>query len=302
MLSFSAQVKEELCATITDRDREFACLYGLLLCGRQLRNSEICLQSESTALVKLIPDLFCRVFQAQVQVTVRQNGTLYTYTVEDPAQVRLVTDTYKIKLPARTLERNNIVTNSLGAFTAGAFLSCGSVIDPNKEYHLEFALPCAELQDAFSEILLAIGVTAKCILRKGLPVLYVKSSEQIEDLLTFMGAQQATIDFINIEILKNVRNKANRIINCDMANINKVMQAAERQIRDILVIDERLGLDALSPELQEMALLRLENPELSLKELGELMETPIGRSGVNHRLKKLGEIAAFLLAQAPEAE
>ena len=131
-----------------------------------------------------------------------------------------------------------------------------------------------------------------------MPVVYLKHSEQIEDLLTFMGAQQGTIDFINIEILKNVRNKANRISNCDMANINKVMLAAERQIKDILLIDERMGLDALSPDLQQMALLRMDNPELSLKELGELLDPPIGRSGVNHRLKRLQVLADSLRTQS----
>ena len=113
-----------------------------------------------------------------------------------------------------------------------------------------------------------------------------------------MGAQQGTIDFINIEILKNVRNKANRISNCDIANINKVMLAAERQIKDILLIDERMGLDALSPDLQQMALLRMGNPELSLKELGELLDPPIGRSGVNHRLKRLQVLADSLRTQS----
>ena len=131
-----------------------------------------------------------------------------------------------------------------------------------------------------------------------MPVVYLKHSEQIEDLLTFMGAQQGTIDFINIEILKNVRNKANRISNCDIANINKVMLAAERQIKDILLIDERMGLDALSPDLQQMALLRMDNPELSLKELGELLDPPIGRSGVNHRLKRLQVLADSLRTQS----
>ena len=215
-----------------------------------------------------------------------------------PEQARIVLEQYHIILPERPLEMTNVVTNSLGLFTAGAFLSCGSMTDPNKEYHLEFVLPCAQLEEPFSQILLAIGVNAKTVLRKGMPVVYLKHSEQIEDLLTFMGAQQGTIDFINIEILKNVRNKANRISNCDIANINKVMLAAERQIKDILLIDERMGLDALSPDLQQMALLRMDNPELSLKELGELLDPPIGRSGVNHRLKRLQVLADSLRTQS----
>lgn len=300
MISFSNQVKQELCTTITDRDKAYACLYGMLLFARQLRQDEILLQSESEAFYELMPRLFRQVFGDRVQPRMEtgQHGTLYSVSLTDPEQVRIVLERYHITLPERPLEMTNVVTNSLGAFTAGAFLSCGSMTDPNKEYHLEFVLPCPQLEEPFSRILLAIGVNAKMVLRKGMPVVYLKHSEQIEDLLTFMGAQQGTIDFINIEILKNVRNKANRISNCDMANINKVMLAAERQIKDILLIDERMGLDALSPDLQQMALLRMDNPELSLKELGELLDPPIGRSGVNHRLKRLQVLADSLRTQS----
>lgn len=300
MISFSNQVKQELCTTITDRDKAYACLYGMLLFARQLRQDEILMQSESEAFYELMPRLFRQVFGDRVQPRMEtgQHGTLYSVSLTDPEQVRIVLERYHITLPERPLEMTNVVTNSLGAFTAGAFLSCGSMTDPNKEYHLEFVLPCPQLEEPFSRILLAIGVNAKMVLRKGMPVVYLKHSEQIEDLLTFMGAQQGTIDFINIEILKNVRNKANRISNCDMANINKVMLAAERQIKDILLIDERMGLDALSPDLQQMALLRMDNPELSLKELGELLDPPIGRSGVNHRLKRLQELANSLRTQS----
>ena len=300
MISFSNQVKQELCTTITDQDKAYACLYGMLLFARQLRQDEILMQSESEAIYELMPRLFRQVFGDRVQPRMEtgQHGTLYSVSLTDPEQVHIVLERYHISLPERPLEMTNVVTNSLGAFTAGAFLSCGSMTDPNKEYHLEFVLPCPQLEEPFSRILLAIGVNAKMVLRKGMPVVYLKHSEQIEDLLTFMGAQQGTIDFINIEILKNVRNKANRISNCDMANINKVMLAAERQIKDILLIDERMGLDALSPDLQQMALLRMDNPELSLKELGELLDPPIGRSGVNHRLKRLQVLADSLRTQS----
>ena len=300
MISFSNQVKQELCSTITDRDKAYACLYGMLLFARQLRQDEILMQSESEAFYELMPRLFRQVFGDRVQPRMEtgQHGTLYSVSLTDPEQARIVLEQYHIILPERPLEMTNVVTNSLGSFTAGAFLSCGSMTDPNKEYHLEFVLPCAQLEEPFSQILLAIGVNAKTVLRKGMPVVYLKHSEQIEDLLTFMGAQQGTIDFINIEILKNVRNKANRISNCDIANINKVMLAAERQIKDILLIDERMGLDALSPDLQQMALLRMDNPELSLKELGELLDPPIGRSGVNHRLKRLQVLADSLRTQS----
>lgn len=302
MASFSTQVKEELCATITDRDREFACLYGILLCSRQLREDCIALQSESGQFTALVQQLLRRNFGDGFPVVTQQQtrgaNSLYTITISDADAVGRVLSTYRIDAQRRGVEESNIVTNSLGAFLAGAFLSCGSVTDPNKDYHLEFAVPDESVHHALAQMLLSVGVTAKSVQRKGSHVLYVKSCEQIEDIFTFMGAQQATLDFINIEILKDVRNKANRIINCDLANINKVMRAAERQVKDILYLDEHVGLDTLSQDLREMALLRLENPELSLKELGELFDPPLGRSGVNHRLKRLTALAEAARAGA----
>lgn len=295
MASFSTQVKEELCSTVTDRDREYACLYGILLCSRQLRSDFISLQSESEQFVSLVCKLLRRnfgdSFPVKTERQARGEGCLYTVSISEQEAVERVLHTYRIDTQCRAVAESNIVTNSLGAFIAGAFLACGSVTDPNKEYHLEFAVPDEELHTALAQMLLSVGVTAKSVQRKGSYVLYVKSCEQIEDIFTFMGAQQATLDFINIEILKDVRNKANRIINCDLANINKVMKAAERQVKDILYLDEHVGLDTLTEEQREMALLRLENPELSLKELGELFDPPLGRSGVNHRLKRLSALA-----------
>ena len=295
MASFSTQVKEELCATITDRDREFSCLYGVLLCTRQLRRDGIVIQSESECFVQLAIQLLHRVFGERFPLMreeqTRGENILYTITISEADAIDRVLQTYHLDTQNRAVAESNIVTNSLGAFLAGAFLCCGSVTDPNKEYHLEFAVPVPELQNELSQLLRSVGVTPKCVQRKGSTVLYIKSCEQIEDIFTFMGAQQATLDIINIEILKDVRNKANRIINCDLANINKVMKAAERQVGDILYLDEHVGLDTLSDDLREMALLRLENPELSLKELGELFDPPLGRSGVNHRLKRLTALA-----------
>ena len=125
-------------------------------------------------------------------------------------------------------------------------------------------------------------------------VLYLKDSEHIEDTLTYMGAQQCTIELMNIKIRKDMRNRANRIRNCDEANIDKVVSAAMRQTEDILWIIRCNRMETLPEELRELAQLRLENPELSLKELGEMLSVPIGRSGVNHRFQKIAAIAKEL--------
>ena len=205
---------------------------------------------------------------------------------------------YHIHPEKREIRLSNLVNNSLSAFLAGVFFGCGSVIDPNKEYHLEFNTPSALLCGDLQKVLGSIGVAGRSLVRKNMYVLYLKDSEHIEDTLTCMGAQQCTIELMNIKIRKDMRNKANRVRNCDEANINKVVSAAMRQMQDIQLIIRCGQLEAMSPELQELAELRLENPELSLKELGELLSNPIGRSGVNHRFQKIAAMAEELRKRA----
>ncbi len=170
-------------------------------------------------------------------------------------------------------------------------MACGSVNDPTKEYHLEFSVPQERLADELSVLLGDIGAAAKTVVRRGQHIVYIKESESIEDVLTFIGAQRCTLELMNVKIWKDVRNKANRIANCDSANIDKVVKAAMRQIEDIRLIQRNIGLDALSQELREIAELRLENRDMSLQEIGESLSVPISRSGVNHRFKKLAAIA-----------
>ncbi len=176
-------------------------------------------------------------------------------------------------------------------------MSCGSITEPIKEYHLEFAVPYYELTQDLLKLLTSVGINAKYTERKNAYVIYLKDSESIEDLLTLMGATMSSIDLMNVKIYKDVRNKANRIANCDSANIERTLKASERQITDIEYIMATEGLDSLSPELRNAAEIRLENPDVSLKELGEMLDKPVGRSGANHRLKKLSEIAERIRAE-----
>ena len=152
-------------------------------------------------------------------------------------------------------------------------------------------MPFEELCTDLKKLLERLGIMSKYVERKGLYVLYFKGSEDIEDMLTLMGATKSSIELMNVKILKDVRNKANRIANCDAANIERTLKASEKQIEDIEYIMNTEGLESLTPELRNMAELRLENPDVSLKELGEMLDKPVGRSGANHRLKKLMEIA-----------
>lgn len=298
-MSFSNEVREEIARSITDRDRKFACLYGILLYCRTFHGQQIILQSESPVFAELIPTLFHAVFQTvlkpDVRVTTRGNAqSMYSFTISDPAQIQQICSTYHISPENREINLSNLVNNSLSSFLAGVFFSCGSVIDPNKGYHLEFNTPSELLCNDLQKLLLTIGVRGGQVFRKNMYVLYLKDSEHIEDTLTYMGAQQCTIELMNIKIRKDMRNRANRVRNCDEANIDKVVSAAMRQTEDILWIIRCNRMETLPEELRELAQLRLENPELSLKELGEMLSVPIGRSGVNHRFQKIAAIAKEL--------
>ncbi len=302
-MSFSNDVRGEIVRGIIDRDRQFACLYGILLYSRVFTNQQIVLQSESTVFAKLVPSLLQSVLHIKLasgdKLSLHSDTqVMYTFTITDPVQIRQICTVYHIHPEKREIHLSNLVQNSMGAFLAGVFFGCGSVIDPNKEYHLEFNTPSELLCGDLRQILKSIGVTGRQIVRKNMYVLYLKDSEQIEDTLTYMGAQQCTIELMNIKIHKDMRNKANRLRNCDEANINRVVSAAMRQIQDIRFIVQCGAWDQLSPELCELAQLRLENPELSLKELGEQLSTPIGRSGVNHRFQKIAAIAEELRHRA----
>ena len=297
-MSFSQSVKEELCSVITDRDKEYACLYGMLLFCRRFSAEEIQFQTEN----RLAADMFSRLSDkiigrsgtVAINETKKKNGSsLYSLTVPaEPDREELI---FRFRISSSKLihriQEDIIDNNNVFAFLAGAFISCGSVTEPIKEYHLEFAVPFEELCTDLKKLLERLGIMSKYVERKGLYVLYFKGSEDIEDMLTLMGATKSSIELMNVKILKDVRNKANRIANCDAANIERTLKASEKQIEDIEYIMNTEGFESLTPELRNMAELRLENPDVSLKELGEMLDKPVGRSGANHRLKKLMEIA-----------
>lgn len=292
-MSFSNDVRNEISSSVNDKEKRFACLYGMLLFCRTLTDGQVCFQSESSITSELFGRLYKAVFHRDLQckTQIRKNGvTLYCYDASGD-EAEEIFNKYRFTYPVRTINSEIIATNSLGVFTAGAFLACGSVNDPSKEYHLEFACPEQKLAEQLSVLLSDIGVTAKTVLRRGQHIVYIKGSESIEDTLTFIGAQQCTLELMNMKIYKDIRNKANRIANCDAANIDKVVKAALKQIEDIKLIDKVVGLENLSDELREVAILRLDNIDMSLQEIGETLSEPISRSGVNHRFKKLAKIA-----------
>ena len=290
-MSFSNDVRQEICSTINDKDKRFACLYGMLIFSKNLSVKSICVNTESEITARLFPELVKSVFGNDIAVNVQKSGSHYSLTIENEEHIKAVLTKYSIDIDDRCINDDMVVTSSLGVFAAGVFLSCGSVNDPSKEYHLEFAAPNSCLANQLQTLLLDIGVNAKIFIRKNMHVVYIKDSESIEDTLTFIGAQQCTMELMNVKIFKDVRNKANRLANCDSANIDKVINAALKQIEDIKLIAASVGLDSLTDELRDVAQMRLDNSDMSLQEIGNSLIPPISRSGVNHRFKKLAKIA-----------
>ena len=295
-MSFSDQVRACIRETINDHDRRFACLYGMLLYGRTVTRTEIVLKSESDIFDSVFPVLMKTVFGASVLLTIeshpRKDGSvLHIYRITGEEAVTTIRHRFHIH-EERRIDMRNLPTNSIGMFLGGVFLICGTMTEPTKDYHLEFSVPNAQLGKDLCDLLYSVGVHPGCIQRRCGYSVYLKVSEEIGDLLTFMGAQKCTLGLIDVQIDKEMKNRINRVNNCDMANIDKVISASERQCRDIRTIVAHDGMKELTEELRELAELRLENPHLSLSELSELLSKPIGRSGVNHRFQRLAGIAA----------
>ncbi len=296
MASFSNDVKKEISATVTDKDKRYACLYGVLLFCRNITEKAVSFTTESMEFSQLFQRVVKSVFKENITVNVettqkKNGGNIYSLNISGCDKVEMLLNKYDIDLQKREINMEHVGNNSLSAFLAGVFCICGSVSDPYKEYHLEFTMPDECLFTHLHNMLMSMGIEGRKTERKGQIVFYIKDSENIEDILTFIGAKQSTIDLMNIKIYKDVRNKANRIANCDSANIDKVIAAAVKQTEDIKFIISMNEFDKLSEELRETAELRLENPEMTLQEIGELLNKPIGRSGVMRRFKKISQIA-----------
>lgn len=180
------------------------------------------------------------------------------------------------------------------AYVRGAFLACASLTDPQKHYHLEFSNHDSQALAALSSILASFGVACTTAKRKGISLLYTKDSESIVDILNIAGAHKSLMRLENVRVLKDVRNDTNRRVNFETANLDKTVQAALNQAEDIEYIIEKVGLGILSPGLAQVARIRLKYHDASLKEIGEMLVPPIGKSGVNHRLRKISAIATAM--------
>lgn len=302
-MSFSSDVKKEICTT-EEFDREVlkAELYGMLLFSRHFSPNKISFTTESNyagnKLIFLLQNLYMPIIEKQsVLRTKSSDSHLYKIIVVDENDCKRIFEDFGHIGGQVTLRVNraNLSSEELSqAFLRGVFLSCGSVSNPMKSYHLEFCVPHKNLSSDLCKILSEITectLTPKTVVRSGSYIVYFKESEQICDLLTYIGAPIRAMEIMGTKAIKQVRNNVNRRINGEVANIGKVAAASARQLEAIEHIKKTVGIDSLPEDLQEIAYLRLENPDMSLRDLGQNLSTPISRSGANHRIQRLLEYA-----------
>jgi len=292
--NFSMQIKKELCTKLTDRDKKSACLYGLLLFSHRFSyNGDTSFRTECLHLALIFPNLLKNVFENvdfnYLERPLQNGNKSYTFKFSHD-DVNIIVKEFNIK-PIREIDLTKIDNNSMMSFISGVFLTCGSVSNPNKDYHLEFSVSQEVLANDLLTILKNLGFNFKVVKRKNFYIVYVKGSENIEDILTFMGAESSTLEVMNVKIFKSLQNRINRRSNCEKANYTRSLNAIQKQVDDIEYIDSTIGIENLPDVLVETAYIRLENPDMSLRELCEQFQEPIGRSGLNRRLQKISAIA-----------
>lgn len=304
-MSFSSNVKDELIAFENGRKNDTenisecctqALQYGLLLFCRGFSVSSMNMQTENEGIANLYLDTIRQITGKELNIKCSAAGKC-SINVEPEAVRNEVLDYFGHTGSEVTLRINraNFADECCyEAFLRGAFLACGTITSPSKDYHLEFIVPYLNLCKDLIKLLEEMDLNAKYIMRKGNHIVYFKDSESIEDVLAHMGAVSSSLEVMEVKIIKDVRNKVNRKTNFENANLSKTVDAAVLQMRAIENIKKEKGLSYLSDELRELAVLRFENPELSLRELGQMLSTPLSRSGVNHRLKKIIQMSEDL--------
>ncbi|MDR0903859.1 MAG: DNA-binding protein WhiA [Ruminococcus sp.] len=296
-MSTSQKIKSALCKRkVYSKEAQFLCFYGILISLKKCSEDEIVLTTANADTAKLFEG-FCNNYSHEknsVKSIVKKKGSTDLYeisVISKTARMSILSAFHLDKL--RDISYELIDNVLVGDFFAGLFLSCGNITEPEKSYHLEIVLPfektAIDIKKLLEESFWQEGI--KLIERRNKFVLYMKGIERISDFLTYIGLSDAAIEIFNTEIYKNVRNKANRIANCDAANIERAVDAGLKQLSDIELIYAAGKRGTLPQKLRETADLRLENPQMTLRELAESLDEPVTRSCINHRLKKLSLLA-----------
>lgn len=312
-MSFSLNVKNEICryADLTKEEAiaELAAIMkvsGTISFGGN-RQIGFRITTENPAIARLVFKILKGYFDIHTKIVVKKINSLkknnmYIVIIEDEPGIKDLlkevgvldeSDGY-ISLDYTIPDR--IVRDDLArrAYIRGAFIGGGSVSNPEKTYHLEFVTHDEEYAQSLSKLINDYQLLSKVIQRKSSYVIYIKEGEQIVDLLNIIGAHSSLLELENIRIMKEMRNNVNRLVNCETANLSKTVNASVRQVESIRLISSEIGLQRLPKNLREIAELRLDYPDESLKELGEMLLPPVGKSGVNHRLRRIEKIAEEL--------
>lgn len=306
-MSFSSDVKNEIIKQhdATKRMR-IATLLGMLCFGARISVSDgkylLKFSTENPKIARFLYSLIkndCEI-KATLSVFRGKKAVLYSVTLDDSLEIGDLFHTVGLLRRDEELEdfsnfrinpRTVSESSEKKAFIQGAFLAAGSVISPQKNCHLEFVTSHQRLSEDTAKLLEEFDLSPKIAIRKSNFVLYFKNSSDVADILTIFGAYDCLMEYHNIKIMKDVRNSINRKMNCDTANMTKTLDAAFKQAEAIEKLKKLGVLDKMNDSLREIANLRLQYKELGLKELGAMMNPPLGKSGVNHRLRKLIEEA-----------
>lgn len=301
MQSFAYKVRSELCRTAVQR---LCCAraeaYGVLLYCNTFTSREIRIITENPEFAARLPRLFQRAFTLRFDRLPEEDtgrGKLIFQIIQQDKLNKIINQF------GYDPRQNPVLHVNFGmledeccrtAFLRGAFLSGGSVTDPGKRYHLELATSHLQASREVSALLTELGFFPRSVMRSGSAVIYFKQSEHIEDFLTKIGAPASAMDIMTAKVDKEIRNGANRAMNCDMANVNKTLDAALEQKNAIEKLQQRGALENLPDKLRQTALLRLQYPELSLTQLAERCDPPVTKSCLNHRMRKLMSMAQEL--------
>lgn len=296
-MSFAYHVKVELCRAKRKYRRccALAEVYGVLLFSGLLRPERAKMTSEHIYLVARFVQMVELETGLELGIDNREGSSSYSIAISE-RELQLLLG----QIGAQPFEqglRLHIDRSPLGqphcqaAFVRGAFLQCGTLIDPQRGYHLEFTTTHRQLGEDLCALLQEMQIPARTVQRKNSCVVYVKGSEAIEDMLNLMGASQSALQFMEIKVMRDVRGRINRKVNCETANIARTAAAAVRQRQAIQTVFSLCGSESLDDGLRQVAQLRMEYPEMSLKEIGQHCDPPISRHGVNHRMNRLLQMA-----------
>lgn len=313
-MSYSSQTKEELCRLEPD---SVCCLLAELsgivssagsVIYRGGGEKRLSIETENSAVARRTFRLLREVFDVQPElVTLKRSrlGGRSAYRIEvSGSEASFVLEGCGIAVALRRGVPREITVRKCCrmSFLRGVFLASGSVTDPEKEYHLEFVLGDEAFAQALQKLIARFSLTAHLGKRRQMTLVYLKGQSEITDMLSIFGAQSARFAMEDAFIRKELRNNANRAVNCDSANVQRAVTAASRQTQAIEALLAACGADSLPPQLLDTARLRLAHPEMSLEELGRLCDPPVGKSGVNHRLRRLEKMAQDVMGQEQTAQ